>query len=99
MVFEICRSEYGIEEKAALKIISIPASERCAEIHENAGGERVFSKRNYTIAKWYDLYHGVPIHRVTCGQERVYYIGQDIHTVYPDVAACRCAIDQKTCTV
>lgn len=25
-VFEICRSEYGIEEKAALKIISIPAS-------------------------------------------------------------------------
>ena len=45
-----------------------------------------------------DLYHGVPIHRVTCGQERVYYIGQDIHTVYPDVAACRYAIDQKTCT-
>ena len=32
------------------------ASERCAEIHENAGGERVFSKRNYTISKWYDLY-------------------------------------------
>ena len=32
------------------------ASERCAEIHENAGGERVFSKRNYTIDKWYDLY-------------------------------------------
>lgn len=25
-VFEICRSEYGIEEKAALKIVSIPAS-------------------------------------------------------------------------
>ena len=46
-----------------------------------------------------DLYYGVPIHRVTCGQERVYYIGQDIYTVYPDVAACRCAIDQKTCTV
>ena len=45
-----------------------------------------------------DLYHGVPIHRVTCGQERLYYIGQDIHTVYPDVAACRCAIDQKNCT-
>ena len=22
-----------------------------------------------------DLYHGVPIQRVTCGQERLYYIG------------------------
>ena len=40
-----------------------------------------------------DLYHGVPIHRVTCGQEQVYYIGQDIYTVYPDTAACWCAID------
>ena len=46
-----------------------------------------------------DLYHGVPIQRVTCGQARLYYIGQDIHTVYPDVVACRCAIDQKICTV
>ena len=46
-----------------------------------------------------DLYHGVPIQRVTCGQERLYYIGQDIHTVYPDVVAWRGAIDQKICTV
>ena len=45
-----------------------------------------------------DLYQGVPICQVTCGQERVYYIGQVIHTVYSDVAACRYAIDQKTCT-
>lgn len=46
-----------------------------------------------------DLYHGIPICQVTCGQERVYYIGQDIHTEYPDVASCRCAIDQWTCPI
>ena len=28
-----------------------------------------------------DLYHGVPIHRVTSGQKRMHYIGLDIHPV------------------
>lgn len=40
-------------------------------------------------------YRGQLIHRIQCGGERFFYIGSDIHTVYPTPEQCRAAIDRS----